>query len=330
MSDPLTPLDDLDRALVLALRRDGRAAFSTLAAELGVSEQTVARRYRRLRSEQLIRVVAVVNPYAVGWHPLQLRLRTERGTAPRVGQALALRPDVLWLHQVSGSHDLSVTVYTRTTADRDALVLEHLPQTRDVLSVEHQLILRMFAMPDTWQTGVPRGGDHPPDRLRLDDLDERLLAVLARDARTGLAALADQLHTTPTTVRRRIAALREARAVMLMTEVDPALFGYGTEALLWLTVHPAHLEVAGSRLAAEPAVRFASATTGAANLIAGLAVVDPPGLYDFLTHVVGRLPGVTQAETTPMLRTIKRAGLLRVGRRLVEPGLPTPARDDRR
>ncbi|SHG84894.1 Lrp/AsnC family transcriptional regulator [Streptoalloteichus hindustanus] len=328
--DSPASLDELDRALVLALRADGRAHWSALAAELGVSEQTVARRYRRLRSAQLLRVVAVVNPYVVGWHPLQLRLRTERGAALRVGQAIAARPDTVWAHQLAGGHDLAVTVYTRTTADRDALVLEHLPQARDVLGVEQHLVLRMFATPDTWQTGRPRTREESPDRVRLDELDERLLAALGRDGRTGLAALAEQLRVTPTTVGRRIAALRAARAVVFVTEVDPALLGYGTEALLWLAVHPAHLEEVGARLAAEPAVRFAVATSGPANLLVGLAVVDPPGLYDFLTAVVGRLPGVIRTELSPILRTLKRAGLLRVGSRLVEPGLSGPARDEQR
>jgi DNA-binding transcriptional regulator YhcF (GntR family) len=44
-------LDDLDRALIHALHIDGRAPFHRMAAALGVSPQTVARRYRRLRIE---------------------------------------------------------------------------------------------------------------------------------------------------------------------------------------------------------------------------------------------------------------------------------------
>ncbi|MFD7134491.1 AsnC family transcriptional regulator [Streptomyces sp. NPDC059894] len=40
-------LDDSDRGLIHALRIDGRAPFSAIADVLGVSAQTVSRRYRR-------------------------------------------------------------------------------------------------------------------------------------------------------------------------------------------------------------------------------------------------------------------------------------------
>ena len=42
-------LDRLDRQLLHALQFDGRVSFRLLAEVLGSSEQTVARRYRRLR-----------------------------------------------------------------------------------------------------------------------------------------------------------------------------------------------------------------------------------------------------------------------------------------
>ena len=39
-------MDDLDRQLVQCLAADGRASFSAIAEVLGVSDQTVARRYK--------------------------------------------------------------------------------------------------------------------------------------------------------------------------------------------------------------------------------------------------------------------------------------------
>lgn len=43
-------LDPLDLKLLHALQIDGRAPFSRIAEVLGVSDQTVARRFRRLRT----------------------------------------------------------------------------------------------------------------------------------------------------------------------------------------------------------------------------------------------------------------------------------------
>ncbi|MEV5322939.1 MULTISPECIES: AsnC family protein [unclassified Nonomuraea] len=58
--------DELDRRLIHALQLDARAPFSRIAEVLGVSDQTVARRYRRLRSAGLLRVVAVPPPDSTG------------------------------------------------------------------------------------------------------------------------------------------------------------------------------------------------------------------------------------------------------------------------
>ncbi|MGO4752694.1 Lrp/AsnC family transcriptional regulator, partial [Streptomyces sp. 2MCAF27] len=55
MNTDTVTLDDIDRGLVHALQIDGRAPLRTLGEALGVSENTVARRYRRLRSAGVLR-----------------------------------------------------------------------------------------------------------------------------------------------------------------------------------------------------------------------------------------------------------------------------------
>ena len=63
--DTLT-IDDLDRQLTQCLGVDGRASFAAIAEVLGVSDQTIARRYRRLRSAGTLRVVGLPSPKK-GW-----------------------------------------------------------------------------------------------------------------------------------------------------------------------------------------------------------------------------------------------------------------------
>ncbi len=59
-------LDKLDLQLLSALEIDGRASFSRIAAVLDVSDQTVARRYRRLCAEGGLRVVALRDAHRLG------------------------------------------------------------------------------------------------------------------------------------------------------------------------------------------------------------------------------------------------------------------------
>ena len=58
-------VDALDRRLVHALLHDARLPFRRIADVLGSSEQTIARRYRRLREAGVVRVVALRDPERV-------------------------------------------------------------------------------------------------------------------------------------------------------------------------------------------------------------------------------------------------------------------------
>ncbi|WP_344447377.1 Lrp/AsnC ligand binding domain-containing protein, partial [Kitasatospora nipponensis] len=68
-----------------------------------------------------------------------------------------------------------------------------------------------------------------------------------------------------------------------------------------------------------PGIAFAAAVTGSANLVAGVLCRDTGELYEFLTDRLGSLPAIQRAELSPVTRTVKRAGLLTDGHRLVDP-----------
>jgi len=55
-------LDDLDRAIADLLANDGRMSSSELARRVGAPEPTVRRRVRRLLTQGIIRVIALVDP----------------------------------------------------------------------------------------------------------------------------------------------------------------------------------------------------------------------------------------------------------------------------
>jgi Lrp/AsnC family leucine-responsive transcriptional regulator len=60
-------LDDVDRALVRALREDGRATLAALAGVTGLSQSAVQARVRKLEARRVITGYrAVVDPEAVG------------------------------------------------------------------------------------------------------------------------------------------------------------------------------------------------------------------------------------------------------------------------
>ncbi|HET6740407.1 MAG TPA: Lrp/AsnC ligand binding domain-containing protein [Kribbella sp.] len=96
--------------------------------------------------------------------------------------------------------------------------------------------------------------------------------------------------------------------MFLDVEADPMLFGYGTEAVLWMTVAPAQLSTVADALTEHPEIAYAAAVTGPTNLFAFVVCSTTDALYDYLAERIGALPGITRIETVPLTTTVKRAG----------------------
>lgn len=313
----------LDRQLVHALHVDGRATFSRIGAVLGVSDQTVARHYRKLHSAGTARVVGRLEARRLGHVVWVVRLQCVPGASLAVARALASRPDTYWVRLASGGTEVVGYVQVHSERVRDALLLDKLPATRQVSAISAHRVLHVFrGGPTTWHgvTSVltpqqiaalaPPAVDHVAQQapLRLDDGDRALLDELARDGRSSHAALAAATHSHESTVRRRIAHLRTSGALYFDVDVDERRLGYTSKAVLWLSVEPSALATVGASLGRHPEVAFAAATTGPTNLLASVVCSDDYALYDYIAQRIGPLPGIRHIETAPVIRTVKRAG----------------------
>lgn len=314
-------LDELDRSIVHALQVDGRAPFSRIASVLEVSDQTVARRYRRLRSAGSLRVIGLPNARRLGWVEWFVRVQVTPDAAVRVAEALARRADTSWVCLTSGGTQICCVTRARSSHERDALLLGQLPRTPRVTNVTAHCLLRVFAGgPSGWHgradsltTGqiaalAPESPGEAQERVALQDGDEQLLTALARDGRTTYPGLAKATGWSEMTAKRRLAQLRRQGALFFDVDIDPLLLGFETLAFLWLTVDPARMRSTADAIAAHPEVAFAAATTGPTNLLVFAACRDVDALYEFLERGIGNLPGIRQLESAPVIWNSKRVG----------------------
>jgi DNA-binding Lrp family transcriptional regulator len=329
-------IDSIDRQIVHAMQVDGRAPFSRVAAVLGVSEQTVARRWRRLRGDGVVRVLGLATPDATepSWH---VRVRVQPAAAGAVAEALARRPDVSWVSLTSGGAEITCSTRPRTPRQRDALLLDRLPRTVQVIDLNAFSVLHAYVGGDYEWTAFEdplteeqiTALDQFPARtattpLALDPEDEVLLAALATDGRLSYAELAGVTGWSESRVARRVEALRAAGALYFDLEIANELLGHQVSAMLWLGVAPADIAHVGESLAREPETAFTAVVTGPANLMVAVTCRDTAHLYRFLTERVGALP-VRTCETSTVLRRVKQAGSLMDGPRLTDPE-PPPVR----
>jgi DNA-binding Lrp family transcriptional regulator len=318
--DTLT-VDDLDRQLAQCLGIDGRASFAAIAEILGVSDQTVARRYRRLRSAGALRVVGLRYPKtgdAASWF---LRMRCVPGSGEAIATALARRDDTAWVQLLSGDTEVLCSLRGDPREGSDAL-LARLPRSSRIVAVTAYSRLHMFTggpdalgfldvLPASQVAPLQRPavlhGGHVEGHIELGELDHALFATLAVDGRAPYSDLAAATGWSETTVRRRVDQLRDAGVLYFDLELDMPMFGFRSTVWMWLSVQPSHLAAVGTALAKFPEVAYAMATTGPANLAACAVCRSQEELYTFLTDRVGALAGVDRAETAPVIRTVKQA-----------------------
>jgi DNA-binding Lrp family transcriptional regulator len=322
--DPVT-LDTVDRQLVHALQVDGRAAFSRIAEVLGTSDRTVARRYRRLRMAGVLRVVGLAHAAAVGHVDWLVRMRCAPDAAVPLSTALARRADTSWVTVLSGGTEITCITRTHARSADGELLLQKLPRTPRITDVTAHCMLRSVAGVNGWPGRTAaldaaqiaalrpeRPAREASGPVDLMPVDHDLLAVLAKDGRASLPALAAASRSSETTVRRRLEDLRRAGVLYFDVDTEPRLFGYHAEAMPWLTVVPSALTTVTDALARHPQIAYAAAMTGPANISAAVACHDLGELYDYLATGVGSLHGVSAAEAAPVVRRVKSAGALLV------------------
>ena len=134
-----------------------RASFRVLAAALGVSDQTIARRYRRLVEIADLRVTGLIHGPRAGWVDWMVRLQVAPGSAQRIADTLAQRPDTRWVRLYSGGTEIVCTLQARTPEQRNALFLRGLPGSRHVTGITAQSILHVFS-PVAYVILHPRAG----------------------------------------------------------------------------------------------------------------------------------------------------------------------------
>jgi DNA-binding Lrp family transcriptional regulator len=320
-------LDLLDKQIIQALFIDGRVPFSRIAAVTGVSEQTVARRYRRMRAADVVRVTGIPDTALLGHSEWVVRLQCVPDAAAAVAGALARRPDTFWVQLMSGGTEIGCVVKP-TDGSPDDLLLRQLPASRRIVAISAHLLLHMFrGNAEHWagatmsltaeQAAALSAGTAADNHDRapahgLGPGDRVLLAELARDGRASYAELAHATHWHESTVRRRLEDLRAAGLLYLDVDVDETAFGITTRAHLWMSVAPSRLAAVGEAMARHTEIPFVAATTGASNLMASVLCRDDEALYRYLTERIASLDGVTALEVAPIMRTAKRTATVPV------------------
>ena len=145
--------------------------------------------------------------------------------------------------------------------------------------------------------------------MPLDATDRRMLAILQRDGRISNAALAEQLHLSPSPCLRRLRALeREGVITGYRAMLDRRRIGLGLTVFVDLKVeeHSDRTAAAISEaLLQAPEIISARIVSGQADFRLEVVTTDLASYERLLFDTLLKLPHVSDVRSDFVLRTVK-------------------------
>ena len=143
-------IDDLDKQIVAKLALDGRASFTQISKQLGVSTDTVVKRYHKLKEKGAVKVSIQINPNKIGYTSIldfNIAFSTPGVLSNTFVESLAKIPDVIIITKTSGDYDLQVTAMIRDIAESFA-IQDQIARISGVTKIE----VSARKIPDKWPT----------------------------------------------------------------------------------------------------------------------------------------------------------------------------------
>jgi len=151
-------VDDIDRQVVNALLRDGRASARDVAAETGVAATTVSRRMDQLVETGVIEeYTARVDYGALGYDVTAVfQLSVDGSGLETVTERLRDLDNMVAVYEVTGSHDIVAIGKFQDTASLNAAIKELLTDD-DIRSASTSVVLNTVREYEQFPVDEPGG-----------------------------------------------------------------------------------------------------------------------------------------------------------------------------
>lgn len=143
-------IDDVDMQILQKLTLDGRVTFTEIGKEIGLSTNTVLKRYHKLVENGSIKVSIQIDPKKMGYTSIMdfnIAFTTHVGLSDDIVESFAKIPDIIIITKTSGDYDLQLTAMVRDI-DGSLLIQDQIARVHGVKQIEPS----SRKIPDRWPT----------------------------------------------------------------------------------------------------------------------------------------------------------------------------------
>lgn len=143
--------DELDYQIICELHRDARVSASEIARKAHANERTIRKRIERLVSDGVIRLTAILDPDAFGYHiTADIFLETDPNLERAILEKLSAMPEVTYIALGQESTEISIEArFKDNEALRDFLG-RVLPSIPGVTVTRYTIVPRILRNIDEW------------------------------------------------------------------------------------------------------------------------------------------------------------------------------------
>jgi Lrp/AsnC family transcriptional regulator, regulator for asnA, asnC and gidA len=135
--------------------------------------------------------------------------------------------------------------------------------------------------------------------IKLDQLDKEIIDLLTKDGRMSCAEIARSIGTvSERSVRYRLEKLLEENVIRVNAQPVPQALGYSIVADVFIEVETGQVLEIAQRIAAFENVSYVACSTGESDISIQIITQNNRDLYEFVTEVLGKMPGVRKTTTS--------------------------------
>lgn len=306
-SDRFPDLDVMDIALIAALEVNARRTCSEIAAQLGITRQTVATKLRRLLDSRVISIGCHTRAAAWGYSiVVMLGLTVRHAKLNTAAEGLARSHCVSGLILCAGKYDMIAWGGFKGTPHLLHFLTTDIAQVAGIEKTDLFPLLREIKLRRGFLAEIPEPPFIYPSAANIDATDQTLIRELRVNPRETNTAIAKKLGMNPSSVSRRIQSLLNEGLIHIYARVNPAALGYNTGATIGMRVDLSRIDDAAKAMASFAPVSYVGVCTGGFDLFARATFRDQNALYDFIRGELSGVPGLVAAETMLDLGLAKR------------------------
>jgi DNA-binding Lrp family transcriptional regulator len=215
----MVKLDIKDRKILFELDRNSRQSYLNIAKKVGLGKDSIIYRIQQMENEGIIKGYhTILDVRKLGFIPFRLYLKFQNTTPKKEEEIinyLNKQKIINWIVSVEGNYDLNMAIYVKSIKEMNNLWKNIISRYGNYLEKRWlSIFTKVSYYPREYLLDGKRNKDEytfitESEIEKINEIDLKIIEMLAPNARISILEIADKLKITPKTVSSRIKHLEK-------------------------------------------------------------------------------------------------------------------------